>query len=421
MKDITRRSALGGLVAGAAGAVLLDGGGRHRPEQFPARLLSATLGVKNWPFWQHFDSSPISQATIDLEAPRRSWIALNAWEGHYLPAFRAAGVSNPYLRLYVYKDFSSTRSSDPGPRGEASGALLYSWASANHPDWFLTRSGSRIQWQGFPGTYAMDIGNSAYQQACLNAIVSDVRKNDWDGVYLDNILYSLSQYSVTPCDQYSSDSAFQAAYQAAIGLICTGITAAGYKVMGNMAGIRVVPGLWDRYVNAGLAGGFDQYFICFADGSDVPDYGTAPQGFIAQVNQVKYLKHGSRPFLPGGFQSQSKTSTQSFRYAFAGWLLGVSSEAFFAENADEGPPPPWRPEYDWNFGSFTGPYQTLQKSVYRRIFTGGMALVNANASGSTITVSLTNPHGTVYQDQDGISRTSVSLPPKTGLALRKVR
>jgi hypothetical protein len=59
--------------------------------------------------------------------------------------------------------------------------------------------------------------------------------------------------------------------------------------------------------------------------------------------------------------------------------------------------------------------------VYQRIFTEGMTLVNASASGSNVTVNLANPYGTVYKDQDGNDRTSVSLPPKTGMALRKVQ
>ena len=420
MNHITRRSVLGGMLAGAAGAVLLNRGRRPRADAVPVSLLSATTGIKNRPFWQHFDSSPISQATIDLEAPRRSWIAFNAWEGHYIPAFRAAGANNPYLRLHVYKDFASTRSFDPGPGGETSGGLLYSSVSASHPDWFLTRNGRRIVWSGYQGTYAMDIGNSAYQKACVNAIVADGKKNGWDGIYLDNILYSLSQYDVAPCDQYSSDSAFQAAYKSAIRVICNGIAAAGLEVMGNMAGIRVVPGLWAEYVGAGLAGGFDQYFICFSDGPGVPDYGTPPEGFIAQVDQVRYLKYGAKPYLPGGFQSQSRSDTQSFRYAFAGWLLGVSSQAFFAENASQGPPPQWRDEYDWDFGWFTGRYTEVQPSVYRRIFTNGMVVANANASGGNVSLDLANPHGTVYLDQDGTATSSVSLPPKTGMALRKI-
>lgn len=386
-------------------------------------MLSATNGVKNWPFWLHYDSSPISQTTIDKEAPRRGQVVFNAWEGGYIPAFRAAGANNPHLKLYVYKCFSSTRSFDPGPNGETSGALAYSWVSANHPEWFLTRNGSRIQWSGYPGTYAMDIGNTAYQQACLNAVVADAKKNGWDGVLFDNILYSLRQYAAAPCDQYATDTGFRAAYTSALSVIGTGITDAGLLSMGNMAGVRVIPGLWDTYISAGLGGGFDEYFTCFGDGNELPDYGHPPEGFIAQVDEVKRLKYGAKPYLPGGFQSHSLSNTQSFRYSFAGWLLGVSSAAAFSEagTGGYGPPPPWRTEYDWDFGWFTGPHKTLQTSVYQRIFTNGMALVNANASGSNVTVNLANPYGTVYVDQDGSNRTSVSLPPKTGMALRKVR
>jgi len=418
---ITRRSALGGLVAGSAGAVLLGRRSQASPRAVSAELLAAIRGIKNRPFWQHYDSSPISQATIDAEAPRRGMVAFNAWEGKYIPAFRAAGASNPHLKLYVYKCFSSTRSFDPGPNAKTSGALLYSWVNANHPDWFLTRNGSRIQWAGFPGHYAMDIGNPAYQQACLKAIVTDANKTGWDGVYIDNILYSLSQYSTAPCDQYATDAKFQHAYTSALSVIGRGISAAGLLSMGNMAGIRVVPGLWASYINAGLGGGFDEWFVCFGDGQELTDYGSPAEGLQAQVEEISLLKHGARPYLAGGFQAHSATDTRSFRYSFAAWLLGVSSEAFFSEKAAGGGPPRWRAEYDWDFGWFTGRSQTLQPSVYRRTFTKGMAVLNARASGSNVTVNLANPYGTVYMDQDGNSRTSVSLPPKTGMALRKVR
>jgi Hypothetical glycosyl hydrolase family 15 len=421
--SLTRRAALGGLAAGAAGAVLLDRGGQPRPRPAPAELLSATTGVKNRPFWLHYDSSPIGHATIRTEAARRGHVVFNAWEGHYIPAFRAAGAGNPHLKLCVYKCFSSTRSSDPGPNGQTSGALLYSWASAHHPEWFLTRNGRRIQWSGYPGTYAMDVGNHAYQQACLKAIVTDVTRAGWDGIFLDNILYSLSQYSIAPCDQYRNDVEFRAAYRSALSVIARGITAAGLLHMGNMAGIRVVPGLWDTYIRAGLRGGFDEWFASFGDGQELPDYGSRPQGLQAQVEEIRSLKYGREPYLPGGFQSHSLTDTRSFRYSFAAWLLGVSSAAFFSEAppGGYGPPPPWRAEYDWDFGWFTGRYKTLQASVYQRIFTRGMTLVNANASGRNVTVKLANPHGTVYVDQDGVNRASVTLPPKTGMALRRVR
>jgi hypothetical protein len=420
--DITRRSALGGLVAGAAGAVLLDRRGRARRRLEPAQLLAARTGIKNRPFWLHYDSSRISQATIDAEAPRRGPVVFNAWEGSYIPAFRAAGANNQHLKLYVYKCPSSTRSFDPGPNGETSGALLYSWVSANHPEWFLTRNGSRIQWSGYASTYAMDIGNQAYQQACLRAIVADAKKYGWDGVFLDNILYSLRQYSIGPCDQYATDTAFRAAYRSALSVIGQGITAAGLLTLGNMAGVRVVPGLWASYIEAGLSGGFDEWFACFGDGQELTDYGTQPEGLQAQVDEIRHLKYGPKPYLPGGFQSHSLTDTGSFRYAFAGWLLGVSSAAFFSEApaGGYGPPPPWRREYDWDFGWFTGRYKTLETSVYQRIFTNGMALVNARASGGNVSVNLANPYGAVYMDQDGINRTSVSLPPKTGMALRRV-
>jgi Hypothetical glycosyl hydrolase family 15 len=423
LNDITRRTALGGLVAGSAGAVLLGRRSRAGVRPVSAQLLAATKGIKNRPFWRHFDSSSISQATINVEAARRGPVVLNAWEGHYIPAFRAAGASNPHLKMYVYKCISSTRSFDPGPNGETSGAQLYSWVSNNHPEWFLTRNGSRIVWSGYPGHYAMNIGNPAYQQACLNAIVTDAKKTGWDGIFLDNILYSLSQYSVGHCDQYATDAAFRAAYTSALSVIGKGLRAAGLRTMGNMAGIRVVPGQWESYLGAGLGGGFDEYFACFGAGQELTDYGTPPEGLQAQVEEVRLLKNGSKPYMPGGFQSHSLTDTQAFRYSFAAWLLGVSSEAFFSEAGPGGygAPPPWRAEYDWDFGWFTGRYKVLQPSVYQRIFTEGMTLVNASASGSNVTVNLANPYGMVYKDQDGNDRTSVSLPPKAGMALRKVQ
>lgn len=370
-------------------------------------------------FWQHFDSSTITQATINTYAPRLGIVVFNAWESHYISQFKAV---NPNLKCWVYKDYSSTRTSDPGPNNETSGALLYSTTHTNHPSWFMTQTGADIQWAGFPGVYQMDIGNSAYQNAAAAAVIADVQANGWDGVFMDNILYSLTQYNINTSDQYTTDTQFQNAYISLLTNVCAQMTAAGIGSMGNMAGIRLDNPLWETYMACGQTGGFDQFWLDFsANTHGVPEFGTGSgsnyvsNGFIAQISECN-SNVGLNKIFMGQTQSQhTDTSTQGFRYSFAGYnLVAAPALSMFAENTNESGPPFWRPEYNYNLGNALGAYTQPKSLVYQRQFSAGMAIANANASGSPVTITLP----ATYVDEDGNVVTSVTLSPEFGTTLQ---
>ena len=110
--------------------------------------------------------------------------------------------------------------------------------------------------------------------------------------------------------------------------------------------------------------------------------------------------------------------TRAFRYALASLYMATAGKAAIAEIAQTdgySDPTAWHPEYDWHLGYPAGSYRAIADKVYRRDFTCGMSLVNANPTGSRAhTVRLHR----AYLNHEGKPVTSVSLPGTTGVVLR---
>jgi hypothetical protein len=100
-------------------------------------------------------------------------------------------------------------------------------------------------------------------------------------------------------------------------------------------------------------------------------------------------------------------------YARASFLLfargGRSAFGYAPPCSSEPPSPLWRTDV----GAPAGPASQVS-GVWRRNFTGGVAVVNPSAS-ATVTL----PLGGVYLDPNGSVVTSLLLPPHTGFTLRR--
>ena len=115
----------------------------------------------------------MTDAQLATEARRRAYVVLNAWEGSLIPKLKAA---NPALKVYVYKDLSSTRSyacRNGVDDAQLPAGVGYCDADKRHPDWFmLGPNGQRLQYGGYSGHFQMDIGNVAYQNAWIDNVIS---------------------------------------------------------------------------------------------------------------------------------------------------------------------------------------------------------------------------------------------------------
>lgn len=380
----------------------------------PLAAREASPAGRTQSFWLHMNSTPVDDATIAVEAKRRAHIVLNAWEGDLLRKLKAV---NPAVKVYVYKDLSSTRSyackngkdDDQLPAG-----LGYCRVRATHPEWFLRGpDGRELVYSGYEGHWQMDVGDPGYRRAWVSAVVSNAKATGFDGVFLDNALFTCDAYHRGTCPaKYPDHASFQWAYTGMLAEIRAGFSAAGLLAVGNLANARLQPGGWETY-SAFLDGAFDEWWLAFASNQLLEDYA---QGWSKQVAQIAANEAaGKMTWVQPHFDVGD---AKAFRYAVAGMFMTANGNTAIAEIAKTdgyGDPTPWHAEYDWHLGQPAGAYRTVADKVYRRDFTCGAVVVNANPTGSReVEVRLQRPH----TDQDGKQVESVKLPGTSGALLR---
>ena len=90
-------------------------------------------------------------------------------------------AANPNLKILMYMDPLTSDSADPTAGVECTS---YSTDLANNPSWFLKdQSGKPILQKGTTTRYVMDVGNPAYQQACLAHATALAKQNGFDGIW----------------------------------------------------------------------------------------------------------------------------------------------------------------------------------------------------------------------------------------------
>jgi len=366
-------------------------------------------------FWLHMNSTPTTDAMLATEARRRAYIVLNAWEGALVPKLKAA---NPAVQVFVYKDLSSTR--DYACRGGVDDAQLptgigYCHAQKTNPEWFLRSArGERLTYGGYPGHWQMDVGNAAYQKSWAENVVASSTKSGFDGVFMDNALFGCDTYHAGVCPrQYPTDASMQDAYKSMFANTRRAFTAAGLKTVANLSNARLYSGIWDAYTE-NLDGGFDEWWLTFDSENLLPEYSQGWSRQVAQIaaNEAKGKITWVQPhFSPG--------SDQPFRYGLASYLIAGGTRSAISEIAETdgyGDASPWHAEYDWDLGVPTGPSRPVATNVFRRDFSCGAVVVNANATTTgAVTVRLGSPH----TDVTGTPVTSVSLSGTSGAILRK--
>ncbi|WP_189077938.1 putative glycoside hydrolase [Mangrovihabitans endophyticus] len=391
------------------------GAARAEPSATPSEPSRPATAGRPQTFWLHLNSTATTDAILATEARRRSFIVLNAWEENLIPKLKAA---NPAIQVYVYKDLSSTRSyacHDGTDDADLPTGVGYCDADAHHRDWFLTApDGTRYQYDGYPGHWQMDVGNVAYQDAWAANVIRSATAAGFDGVEMDNALFTCDGYHEGSCPaRYPNDAAMQGAYRSMLANVRDDFVAAGLKAVANLANARLHAGVWDSYVEY-LDGGFDEWWLTFSDTDMLPEY---DEGWSRVVSEIETDEaNGKITWVQPHF---SAGAVQPFRYAFASYLMAAGSRAAFTQISQTdgyGDPTPWHAEYDWDLGAATGARSSAGTNLWRRSFTCGLAVVNANPTGSGArSVAL----GGSFVDQDGRTVTSVSLPGTSGAVLRK--
>ncbi|WP_030432159.1 putative glycoside hydrolase [Allokutzneria albata] len=366
-------------------------------------------------FWIHWNGTPVTDEKLAAEAKKRDYVLLNAWEASFVPKLKAA---NPAITVLVYKDMSSTRSyacRDGKDDAALPTGVGFCHADRNRPEWFLTGpDGKRLEYSGYAGHWQMDIGDPAYQREWAENVVA-AAKGVFDGVLIDNALWKCDTYHPGTCPKkYRDDASFQKAYTSFFANTRSAFTAAGLKTVANVSNARLHEGGWNAYM-AELDGGWDEWWLSFSDTEQLPDYA---QGWRRQVQQIADNEAAGKITLVQ--PHFSKTAVRPFRYALASYYMAANSAKSAIAEIDKvdgyGNPTPWHPEYDWDLGVPSGPYSAIGTNVYRRDFSCGAVVVNANPTDSA---AVQIPLGGNHTDETGAEVSSISLAGTSGSILRK--
>ena len=380
------------VVSLAAGSVVLDPDSSASAGQAP-RSTSGLLAI----------------ATGTADAARFTgygYVVLNAWEFRKIPRIKRA---SPGVRVLVYKDISSTRSyacqgvDDPLlPTG-----VGFCWAKRHAPRWFLRDgSGRKIEWEGYPEHWWMDVGRRGYQRRWARNVIAQARRKGFDGVMADNAIVDPRYYlpDGRSIQRYPTERAYRDATRRFLARVGPRVRRAGLRFIPNIGGADASPKLlrrWSRYTS-----GFLREFWARYGWSGAPFGGWA---WERQIAQMRAVQRRGKAFLAVTYGGRS--DVRLMRYARASFLLiwsGGASSLFYRTS---GQTDPWNRNWTRAIGSPRAPRFRVGP-LWRRNFGHGTVVVNP--SGRRAHISL----GRVYLTEGGARIRSITLRPASGVVLR---
>jgi Hypothetical glycosyl hydrolase family 15 len=337
---------------------------------------------------------------------RFQYVIVNAWNHGLVSRLKA---KNPEIKLLVYKDMSSSRSY--ACRDGADDELLaagvgFCWADANRPDWFTTDpAGNRIEWSAWPGHWQMDVGDPGYQDAWAANVLDELRRYDWDGVFIDNadLDHAAGYFPGRQMQEYPTPTSYGAATRSFLARVGPRLMDEGYLVLPNIQANPdlATPALWRDWTQF-TSGGVHQYWMKWGQGED----GHFGGDYWLQLQQTfEQQQRDGKLFLTG--TPAPSDDVRSMRWGRASFLLGWNGgEAGYGAGD-------WHPEWTIDIGAPAGP-RYLVGTAWRREYTGGTVIANISEE-QTQMVEL----GADYLHPDGSSVSSITLPPLSGVVLRR--
>lgn len=337
---------------------------------------------------------------------RYKYIILQDYMYQSIPAIKAA---NPNTKILAYKNVAGTNNGCQYDDHRSSG-VSYCFAKTNHPEWFLKdSSGNPFPFCDYNYLYWMDIGNIAYQTEWLNDVTANLKADGFDGVFADDVnTHPGHCMDGNQLRQYT-DIQYGQAMQAFIAKVSPGLKANGLLVVGNVSADPWTSSQENiaLAIAPNLTAFFREHFMRWGNTNAL----FSDAMWLSVMQQMDSVSaNGS--YLANTYSGT--TDTAAMRYTRASFLLawnGDSSSAFQYHagcQCDN-----YNAEWTVDIGTpLAARYQT--GGAWRREFTGGTAIVNPSST-QTITVSL----GGTYTDAAGVSYTSVTLGPTTGIILKK--
>jgi len=385
-------AALGGLLAlPLSGATALG-----RTTATPAAHAASTSpGVL---FNREIFQYKTSQTTA-AQAARYSVVVLNAADAPHIATLRA---ENPHILIFMYQSALQSQTADPTG---ITTCTPYGTDNTSHPTWFLTDPLlRRIYDKGYPTNYLMDVGNPAYQQACISHADQQAQALGFNGVFFDdvtaNALWAFPPGESSP--KYPNMAAWQSAMSSWVSYAASH---SSLPIIANLGGTTVTPGLWQKWASQ-FYGAMEESWTDGGAGlaQQVPDW-------PAKLANVAWSEaHGKVVLL----HSYNKTETGN-TYGLASMLLVAGGHTSYATAATYQGAETWYPEYSTAqlLGSPLGSYSRRSNGVYERQFQNGVVLVNPTLSS----VRSFSIGGGAYSGSGLTNVSSVSLGPTSGLVL----
>lgn len=330
------------------------------------------------------------------------FVILNAWEHRYIAGLKAA---NPSLEVLVYKDMAACEywtGSDPSGRTFHSVGVGCQEADQEHPEWYLTdAAGDRVEWCDYPGNWFMDVGATSYQDAWTENVLSELEEFGWDGVMLDDALYSPRHHLCgRVLSRHADDATFGAATESFLARVGPALTSRGFLAIPNISDTDVPTfGRWVGYTSGAMKEWWVADSLRVRSGDDW-EYG---QRFLQEAGAQ------GKPFL--GVTYGSIDNHALMAYARASFLLdwnGKNGALLYhaGRHVD-----PWSPEWTIEVGTPVGDRYRVGRA-WRRDYTDGTVFVNPSA-----TLSVTLELDGTYLTPEGSARRSVRLEPMSGTIL----
>jgi len=392
------------LVVAAAliGAMILarSSGQSARGSQASAASTAATV---EHDFFRNVYGYGGTRLTPSQEGVRYRVIVLQQSDAAIVPQLRA---KNPHLEVLMYVDMMSA---DPRDLDGRSNWVGWTQASAN-PEWYLLgRNGHRLVFRHYPTARVMDVGDPAYQAAGAGRVAATASADGFDGVFLDDANASLQWVIAggeSECVMYPTTAQWQAAVYSFLQDVAPTLHKAGLKVVANVGGSTVTPGLWERW-NGPIDGAMEESFTNDGTGRDSVANGQWPtklgHALWSEANGKLALDHAVTATRTGA------------RYGLATMLLAANGQNLYSASTGYSQEV-WWPEYRTanHLGYPLGPYRVLSNGVYRRDFSNGVVLVNPHL----------HAHGPVRLGGtyvgSGLGRVrSVTLKARSGVVLER--
>ena len=334
------------------------------------------------------------------------YVILQAWESSRA---RAIKRRSPGTKVLVYKDMASTRD-DAHRVGQLPAGVGYDYANRHHPEWFLKdTNGRRVSWADWPHAWQMDVGSPSYQRTWAANVARDVRRQGWDGVFVDGIARTM-QYpwylNGRVLAKYPGDDDYARATTSFLQRVAPALRKQHVLVVGNVNDAGV--GLWKRWV--GYLSGVSKEWWTKAHAGRA-DGLLGGDDWTYQMHLLSAAQARKKIFIAITYGPPDDVA--SMQYARASFLLFAngrrSAQTFSTGCAGEPGSRFWRESVGAPLGAASS-----DGAIWRRKFANGIVVVNPS-SAATVTA----PLGGTYVQPDGTLVSSVLLAAHSGLVLRR--